>query len=89
MVFVRNKDDSQGFTVRVSQELTQAVNIYCETIEIESKQFIRDAIVEKLIRTYVELKSEDYIYLGDKFPEVKKPLKKSLEAMKLVIEMRE
>lgn len=38
--------------------------------------------------TYVELQSEDYIYLGDKFPEVKKLLKKSLKTMKLVREMK-
>jgi len=27
-----------------------------------SKQFIRDVIVKDLIRTYVELQSEDFIY---------------------------
>lgn len=77
------------FTVRLSQELAQAVNIYCEIIEIEPEPFIRDAIVKDLIRTYVDLQREDYIYLDDKFPLVKKPLKKYLESMKLAIEITE
>ena len=87
MINVRNRDDSIKFTVRLSQKFAQTVNIYCETIEINPEQFIRDAIVKDLIRTYVELQSEDFIYLGDKFPEVKKSLKKCLESMKLAIEM--
>jgi len=45
--------------------------------------------VKDLIRTYVDLHSEDYIYLGDKFPEVKKPLKICLEAMNLAIKIME
>ena len=45
--------------------------------------------MKDLIRTYVDLQREDYIYLGDKFPEVKKPLKKYLESMKLAIEITE
>lgn len=45
--------------------------------------------MKDLIRTYVELQSEDHIYLGDKFPRVKKPLKKCLESMRLTIEIRE
>ncbi len=61
-------------TLHLSQEFAQAVNIYYETIEIESEHFIRDAIVEKLIHSYGDIKSEEYIYVGTKFPEVKKPL---------------
>ncbi len=74
---------------QLSQEFIQAVNIYCETIEIEPEQFIRDAIVEKLIHSYGDIKSEDYIYVGTKFPEVKKPLKNCLKAMKLAINIVE
>ncbi len=62
------------------------MNIYSKTIEIEPEQFIRDAIVKDLIRTYVDLQSEDYIYLGDKFPKVKKPLMQFFEVMRLKIE---
>ena len=86
---VRNKDDSTEFTVRLSEKFAQAVNIYCETIEIGPEEFIRDAIVKDLIRTYLDVQREDYIYLGDKFPVVKKPLKKCLESMKLAIEIIE
>ncbi len=45
--------------------------------------------MKDLIRTYLDVQREDYIYLGDKFPEVKKPLKKCLEVMKLAIEIME
>ena len=50
------------------------------------EHLIRDAIVKDLIRTNVELQSEEYIYVGDKFPEVKKPLKQFFEVMRLAIE---
>lgn len=86
VVIVRNKDENTEFTVRLSQGFAQAVNIYCNTIEIEPKQFVRDAIVKDLIRTHVELQSEEYIYVGDKFPEVKKPLKQFFEVVRLTIE---
>ena len=61
-VIVRNKDKITEFTVRLSQEFAQTVNIYFETIEIEPEQFIRDAIVKDLIRTYLDVQREDYIY---------------------------
>ncbi len=86
VVIVRNKDDNPKFTVRLSQELAQAINIYCETIEMKPEQFIKDAIVKDLMRTYVVLQPENYICLGDKFPEVKKPLNMCFEVMRLMIE---
>ena len=43
--------------------------------------------MKDLIRTYLDVQREDYIYLGDKFPGVKKTLKKCLESMKLAIEI--
>lgn len=89
VVIVRSKYDNTKFVVQLSQEFGQAVNIYCETIEIEPEQFIRDAIVEKLIHSYGDIKSENYIYVGTKFPEVKKPLKDCVKTMKLAIEVME
>ncbi len=89
VVIVRKKIVSTKFTLRLSQEFAQAVNIYCKTVEIKPKKFIRDAIVKDLIRTYVDLQREDYIYLSDKFPKVKKPLKEYLESMKLTFEITE
>ena len=89
VIIVRNKDDNTKFVAQLSKEFAQAVNIYCETIEINPEQFIRDAIVEKLIHSYVDIKSEDFIYVGTKFPEAKKPLKNCLKAMKLAIKIVE
>lgn len=74
---------------QLSQEFAHAANIYCETIEIDFEQFIRDAIVEKLIHSYGDIRSEDYIYVGTKTPEVKKSLKNCLKVMKLAIEIVE
>ena len=85
----RKKGKSVKITVRLPQDLARSVNVYCETIEIEPEQFIRDAIVEKLIHSYGDIKSEDYIYVGTKFPKVKKSLKNCLKAMKLAIEIVE
>jgi len=45
--------------------------------------------VEKLIHSYGDIKSENYIYVGTKFPEVKKSLKNCLKVMKLAIEIVE
>jgi len=39
--FLRYRDDITEFTVRLSQEFAQGVKIYCKTIEIEPKEFIR------------------------------------------------
>ncbi len=73
--------------VQLSRDIAKALNVYCEIIEIEPEQFIKDAIVKDLIQTSVDLQSEEYIYVGDKFPEVKKPLKPFFEVMKLTIEL--
>jgi len=88
-ITIERKRDKSEFLVKLSQEIANAVEIYCETIEIRPEQFIRNAVVKDLIRTFVNIQSEDYIYLGDKYPEVKKPLKKCLETMKLAIEIME
>ena len=40
-VIGRNKDDNTKFTVRLSHKLARVVKIYCETIEIKPKQFIK------------------------------------------------
>lgn len=82
----KKENKSVKFSVKISQPVAEAVIIFCETIEIDPKEFIRDAIVEKLLRTHVELKSEDYIYLGDRIPEVKKPLKTFFEGVRLMLE---
>lgn len=71
--------------VQLSRDIAKALKVYCETIEIEPEQFINDAIVKDLIQTSVDLQSEEYIYVGDKFPEVKKPLKQFFEVMKLTM----
>ncbi len=81
--------DNTKFVVQLSQEFAQVVHFYCETIEINPEQFIRDVIVEKLIHSYRDIKSEDNIHVGMKFPEVKKPLKSCLKGMKLAIEIME
>ena len=83
----KRKIRNQKFTVSLSKEITNAVQIYCETIEIEPKEFIRDAIVKDLMRTYTEIQSEEFIYIATKVPEVKRPLKKCLEAMKMAIKI--
>ena len=36
--------------------------------------------------TYTDLKSEEFIYIGTKLPDIKKPLKKCLKTIKLAIE---
>ena len=80
------KNNSVDFLIKSPQVVVDAIKIYCETIEIKPEQFIKDAIVKDLIHTYGDLQSEQYIYVGDKYPEVKKPLKMWLGVMKLAIE---
>ncbi|KKN06488.1 hypothetical protein LCGC14_1076800 [marine sediment metagenome] len=86
LIIIEEKNNKAEFLVKLSQEIAHVVKIYCDTIEINPEQFIRDAIVKGLIQTYVDLQSEEYIYVGDKFPEVKKPLKKFFEVSRLMIE---
>ena len=78
------ENSSVEFLIKSPQVVVDAIKIYCETIEIKPEQFIKDAIVKDLIHTYGDLQSEEYIYVGDKFPEVKKPLKHFFDAMKLI-----
>ena len=89
MIVIERGNRCTDFSVKISQEVAKAIKVYCETIEMKSIQFIRDAIVEKLIHSYVDIESEDYILIGDRFPEVKKPLNDCLKTMKLAIEMKE
>ena len=74
---IKSKMNPSTFSVSLPPKISNAVKIYCETIEIEPKEFITDAIVKDLIRTHAELKSEEFIYMATKVPEVKKPFKKS------------
>ncbi len=62
LIIIEKKNNKSELVVKLSQGNANAIKTYCETIEIESKQFIRDVIVKDLIRTYVELQSEDFIY---------------------------
>lgn len=89
MIVIERGNHCTDFLIKISQEVANAIKVYCETIEMKSIQFVRDAIVEKLIHSYVDIESEDYILIGDRFSEVKKPLKVCLKAMKLAIEMKE
>jgi len=77
------------FSVKLSSDIAHSLKIYCETIEIDPEMFIKDTIVKDLIQTYVNLQSEEHIYLGDKYSKVKKPLIDWLKTMELVIEKEE
>ncbi len=62
LIIIEEKNNKLEFVVKLSQEIAHAIKIYCETIEVKPEQFIRDAIMKDLIRTYVDLQREDYIY---------------------------
>lgn len=63
------------FMVKIALKVSQAIKIYCNIIAIEPKEFIKDAMVEQFIHSYIDINSEDFILVGRSVPEVKKPLK--------------
>jgi len=81
-LFLREKTNKNSkFKINFAQELTNVIDIYCKTIEISPEEYIKDAITKDLIRTFVDIQPEEYIYLGNEYPEVKKPLKPFFNAM--------
>lgn len=84
ITIMKKENKNIEFTVKLSANAGPILKIYCETIENEPEMFIKDAIVKNLIQTYIVLQLEEYIYVGDKFLEVKKPLKHFFNAIKLI-----
>ena len=56
LIIFEEKNNKSEFVVKLSQEIAHVFIIYCETIEIDHEQFIKDAIVKDLIKTYIDLK---------------------------------
>ncbi len=48
---------------------------------------IKDAVIKDLIRIFINVQREDYIYLGDTYPTIKKSLKSFFKAMESVFEI--
>jgi hypothetical protein len=73
--------------VKIIPELTEALDTNSKIIDTSPEQYIINSVVKDLIRTFLNIQSENYVYIGDNQDTIKKLLKKYLIAMKLAIEI--